>query len=999
MRLGSAASAAAVAAAARQAGQPLQKLAHSEATAALCWMPGHAHVLATGTIKYARLWDLRGRGVVHASWAAHPRVTGVAASALSPHLLATYSDATQEPVKVWDVRKLGSTGNPMPVATAVWSPVRAGVLATVLNDENVVHLWDLSSPGARTVQVPYSVQAAAGPIAHVSWQPVGARLARAAGAPQPSAAEVNAAAASPNRLLISTTLGQLQDTTLGDFAPLAVSATGEVVFARGSLTLALPSAAGSAAAVMAAAAAAAAATASSLQLLDMEEIMRKRTQAGYSMDIGENQQLLADELDAATVDDGVGGGSGNSGGGNSVADLTALWRLWDWVDRIEQLRGETEMAATGGSGAIGAPSTGLGTAAYDELFPVNPADAGVEALLAFDSPTAGGTSGSGFEIFGCRTGPSIPGACGIWRLHPTFRCPVFSSRGRRLALRACGWRRPNDAGAGGGLIAWLPAAGGPSSAAAAAAGSAGAAYDPTAPSAEAPSSMMEECEMLGQYERSAALAVFHGDLRAAVAALQRGVEALHGDAAGPTAPLGSAAANAAAALRAAAAATAASASETGLWRDMCESLLRRPAMQGAGPVAYLRASCAFLAAAPEAARAAAASLEAAAYSQSSPATPQSAVGMPLDTPSPASPPAGADLLAEAAPFRTQGGHGSPSFYSRVLQDAAISLADRLALACLYLPRDQLAAFVDREAEGCVATGDLEGVLVTGLGAHGVMLLQAYVDRTGDVQTAALVTARLPPAGTATRRDERPKERTCCEWLETYRELLNTWQLWHSRALLDVGRAELRAEQSRRAADPGGTSADGRRSSWESPELPEDVDRTTLPHLYVRCNFCNHGLPLSALRRQGGMGSSWLSRQKPVLTGCPACRKPLPKCYICLLPMGCLNPYLEIRRQQHKMKQQKAQQQQSGALSVGGGSAGGLGPGGVATGGGEPADALAELASIQFAEWFTWCQRCKHGGHAHHLADWFETHDECGISGCDCRCYCNDRPIVGGAALT
>jgi hypothetical protein len=33
---------------------------------------------------------------------------------------------------------------------------------------------------------------------------------------------------------------------------------------------------------------------------------------------------------------------------------------------------------------------------------------------------------------------------------------------------------------------------------------------------------MEECEAMGMYERSATLAIFHGDLRAAVKALQRG---------------------------------------------------------------------------------------------------------------------------------------------------------------------------------------------------------------------------------------------------------------------------------------------------------------------------------------------------------------------------------------------------------------------------------------------------------------------------------------------
>jgi len=74
-------------------------------------------------------------------------------------------------------------------------------------------------------------------------------------------------------------------------------------------------------------------------------------------------------------------------------------------------------------------------------------------------------------------------------------------------------------------------------------------------------------------------------------------------------------------------------------------------------------------------------------------------------------------------------------------------------------------------------------------------------------------------------------------------------------------------------------------------------------LFVRCNFCNESLPLNVLRRQESTSgnswltqNSWLTREPPVLKCCPACRKPLPRCYVCLLSLGCLNPYLELKRQ-------------------------------------------------------------------------------------------------------
>ena len=48
---------------------------------------------------------------------------------------------------------------------------------------------------------------------------------------------------------------------------------------------------------------------------------------------------------------------------------------------------------------------------------------------------------------------------------------------------------------------------------------------------------------------------------------------------------------------------------------------------------------------------------------------------------------------------------------------------------------------------------------------------------------------------------------CSEWLEAYREMLNKWQMWQSRALFDVGRAELlrKLRERQQAEEKGGMS--------------------------------------------------------------------------------------------------------------------------------------------------------------------------------------------------
>lgn len=44
-----------------------------------------------------------------------------------------------------------------------------------------------------------------------------------------------------------------------------------------------------------------------------------------------------------------------------------------------------------------------------------------------------------------------------------------------------------------------------------------------------------------------------------------------------------------------------------------------------------------------------------------------------------------------------------------------------------------------------------------------------------------------------------------------------------------------------------------------------------------------------------------------------------------------------------------------------------------------------LGSCDVSSAFAWCTSCRHGGHAHHLQEWFRTHRRCPMNGCDCHC--------------
>ena len=448
--------------------------------------------------------------------------------------------------------------------------------------------------------------------------------------------------------------------------------------------------------------------------------------------------------------------------------------------------------------------------------------------------------------------------------------------------------------------------------------------------------VLAEAEAQGNYERSAALAVFHGDIGAAVAALQRGVDRIkltiteEKESGNPESEGVQSSAQYAETLQLVgmcvagfrAPSTSEDASSAAVWRTSCEGLLQQrqdlsSERARTANVPYLRAMLLFL----------------------------------LNV-------------------------GKSEGPDRILQNEMLSLSDRVAFACMYLSRADLQQYLLNSIEKCKEDGNLEGIIITGLDQRGFQILQSFVDIFSDCQTAALISSRvLLPSNWVMERA------MCSEWLDNYRDLLNSFSMWQSRAMFDVGRAELfrnvrdqQAEDAATAPMSVGTMSrnvsQGRRG-YTAPQQgrarpqpiakqPDDVVANYPPQLYARCNYCNTSLPLSRLSRQENIASGWLSRQKPVLSCCPSCKKPLPRCALCLLPLGCLNPYMELKRERNR-------------ISRTGASQGNL-------------DDLSSLSSsIPFAEWFTWCMSCKHGGHAHHLVGWFAKHDTCPVSGCNCRC--------------
>lgn len=952
--------------------KPVHELSNSEATLALSWVPLQPTCLATGTgFKWLRIYDLRSKSSPLSVVAHNKGVLGVAFDEHRPNILATFSDSPQEPVKVWDIRQLESSTGPLltiqqtskNLSQVSWCPSKPGILVTASADEKWISLWDIASheTGASDVlRKPFRRRYTSEALTSFSWQNVESR-----NQPRRSAASSSknlvTAAAFPNRLLTASVSGEIEDISVHDSMPVTMSSTGAIAFSCGKLLFGgIPNGPGLGTATSSRLALDADIGMNAVVDDDISSQMYKLAKTGYSIVLSKNLKLFSDRTPRERQ----------------------LRQLWLWVDQVEALRRiqASRIAQSKTSNGAGGSVSNVANAGALRGWPFDPnvlVNVGVKNLLiASSSPgdVTGGWEAVGEEEQASRQ-PS-PKIASLMKTDPVLGCQYFEGLGRRLSVLACNWdpdcgqgvARSSSVGAQGFENApgrgqlplhksnsgvWNPQK---------------QPFDDGASALHRSwnenaryelSNILSRCEMDGRYDRAAAIAVFHGDLNSAVSYLQKGAMWLSQS---QHLNIGITSAYSSDVLQLAAMAVAGYSSSTvspagqALWSGMCQQLLKRDEIVSTSQPRYLHAMLAFLCAA---------SASATTSSSSRASQPQ--------------PPRRGNSRRQWGSVDGLSGMNSAKpvpagSYSAILTDSTLPLSDRVAFACRYLAEDDLRNYILQLEDESERFGRLQGLVITGLNEVGVRLLQKYLDGTGDIQTLALLAARLPAA-------QMTRTQPMDKWIQIYKDLLNRWQLFHERARFDVGRAQLEdllngfASFSR---DPDGEELGAELSPPSSTSVP--------PQLFVRCNFCNTTLSLASLLRLGGSHSSWLNRTKPKLSCCPTCRKPLPQCALCLLPFGSLNPYFELahRRSKHTAETVNA------LVSAAGESGSVLKD---PKSGKSEYENLAQLSSIPFVEWFTWCQSCKHGGHAHHIDEWFSSHSVCPVTDCDCKCQFLDSPIM------
>ena len=874
------------------------KFSFGDGCVSLQWIPQNPNLIAVGTTTgWIRVYDLRKGHPAAMSVMAHTnirskKVKGIRSDPFNHNLISTFSDSEGEPVKIWDLRKVekakeapvftvypqhptamsGSsantgmnsvTGSATNIAVDVskcsvtdieYSPERANVLAVGISKADCVlvystkssHLDIQSRTPILTINVPDGVK-------NMSWNTGKSNGIEKKNFIPDIAGNQEVALDSSSvtrhcistkdhhRLLIATRKMEYVDLTVVEQQPLAINAKNDILFGRNSSVVMAKSNRTSSKVLDRPSLCSTPPPSDSVLMPPVpdacfgidDHLMRERCSAGYSVDSGKNLQKLSDELDDLDPTS------------TEASRCIQLLRAWSWVDRVETLN------------------------IKDDSF--NLENSGILRLLKDDNDNDK-DDGRGSHDNGL--------------MHPSLGATVYLSPRRSVGRLLCGWAALHglrDLRTVSENSSWKARS-----------------HVSVEHSESAKlSDIVHDCEMVEHFERGAALALWHGDLPMAVRVLQRAISSNT-----PGVHCGG--------------------SSRGIQSEIMsenddgdddvdtqdsdemsdEGFLSHSANDNSSirstdgsidsflPSEYVEllslvAMCIAGYSGPAFPKNSSVDGERPVVTTTTRDRGKNVDGKPASQPSSSgamwssmcqlvltklqstdisSGKRGISYLYAACLFLLETQRNC-SDYS-VLNDKHIAFEDRVAFACTYLSYKQMSTFLLTLENQCMDEGNIEGLVITGLKTgDGMALLQRYVDLQNDIQTAALLVSRF---SSTLEKDNAHSGSSCShtlekQFLQEYRMLLNRWEMYMTRASLDVELGiRYRSHQTQEAKKPSTEDSDGKdvsvgiRSGKSSSSRPGRTSgigggggadksgggsvyrippHNDSPHVLLRCNFC------------------------------------------------------------------------------------------------------------------------------------------------------------------
>ncbi|KAL8726362.1 MAG: hypothetical protein Q9166_006769 [cf. Caloplaca sp. 2 TL-2023] len=283
----------------------------------------------------------------------------------------------------------------------------------------------------------------------------------------------------------------------------------------------------------------------------------------------------------------------------------------------------------------------------------------------------------------------------------------------------------------------------------------------------------------------------------------------------------------------------------------------------------------------------------------------------------------------------------------VLSETSLPLKFRIGVALMYLTDDDLTDYIASTTHESTNYGDIEGLVLTGLSEKAVPLLQKYILRYHDLQTAILVISHTSPRYFSSGLVD--------IWRSEYRAKLNTYRLFIPRVRFDTQATKL--------------SVSNQTGKPSIAPVPRQVS--------IKCNHCEQALdrdpthastsaPMPPSFTPGDKNSNIFKDDAKIGTACPKCGKHLPRCVICMHWLGMPDPHTKGGAHANAAAVEKLKEM--GDVKGEGEAKGKRGKGRYL---------MKDMVCV--------CQGCWHMSHVGHAEEWFEINKTCPVPGCECRC--------------
>ncbi|KAI1102839.1 hypothetical protein F4804DRAFT_251011 [Jackrogersella minutella] len=202
-------------------------------------------------------------------------------------------------------------------------------------------------------------------------------------------------------------------------------------------------------------------------------------------------------------------------------------------------------------------------------------------------------------------------------------------------------------------------------------------------------------------------------------------------------------------------------------------------------------------------------------------------------------------------------------WESIADQESLPLRERTFVALRYFDDDKLTEWLDKELKNAIETGDIEGIVLTGITDKLVDIFAKYIEKFNDVQTATLVLSICSPRYI--------NDYRCRVWRNAYRAYLQRHKAFMQRTKFEV--------ESTKKSKRGGVP-------------------TIMPpsrQIALRCVYCDAEYELS--KTGAGPPSSVSVATKGQATNpltatninagvsCPNCGRHLPRCVVCLEVVG------------------------------------------------------------------------------------------------------------------